>query len=85
MAELLKNVAEEWNITKKHLVLVTDNASNMVVAAELGKFLHVKCYVHMLNLASQRAAQVAHCVKATRECETYYYSFSPQHHCKTPA
>ena len=44
IAELLKNVAEEWQITKKDLVLVTDNASNMAFAAELCKFLHVKCY-----------------------------------------
>jgi len=44
MAELLKNVAEEWQMTKKDLVLVTDNASNMAVAAEQCNFLQVKCY-----------------------------------------
>lgn len=35
MAEQLKNVAEEWQITNKDLVLGADNASNMAVAAEL--------------------------------------------------
>lgn len=31
-AELLKKEAEEWQIIKKDIVLVTDNASSMVVA-----------------------------------------------------
>lgn len=31
MAELLENVAEEWQITKKYLVLVIDNTSNMLL------------------------------------------------------
>ena len=58
MAELLNNVAEEWGITEKGPALVTDNASNMIVAAELTGILHVKCYAHTLNLATQRALKL---------------------------
>ena len=55
MCEFLKAMADEWGIHKDDLVLVTDNASNMTLAAELGNFLHVQCYAHTLNIACQRA------------------------------
>lgn len=54
-AELLRNVAAEWDISEKDAALMTDNAANMSVAAQLAGFLHIKCYAHTLNLASQRA------------------------------
>lgn len=59
LAELLSHVVEEWQLSEKDVVLVTDNASNMIVAAQVGKFPHVKCFAHKLNLASQRALQVS--------------------------
>ncbi|KAF3861204.1 hypothetical protein F7725_001459 [Dissostichus mawsoni] len=59
VAELLSRVVEEWQLSDKDVVLVTDNASNMIAAAEFGKFPHVKCFAHTLNLASQRALKVA--------------------------
>ena len=38
--------ADEWGIEKHDLVLVTNNASNMSLAAELGSFLlTVKDYI----------------------------------------
>ncbi|XP_077314545.1 E3 SUMO-protein ligase ZBED1-like [Lithobates pipiens] len=58
LAELLSRVVEEWQLSDKSVVLVTDNASNMIVAAQVGKFPHVKCFAHTLNLASQRAMKV---------------------------
>ncbi|XP_056091129.1 zinc finger BED domain-containing protein 4-like [Rhinichthys klamathensis goyatoka] len=58
MCEFLKAAADEWGIETHDLVLVTDNASNMNVAAELGNFLHVRCYAHTLNLACQRALKL---------------------------
>lgn len=76
VAELLQKVAEEWQITKKDLVLVTDNASNMVVAAQLGNFLHVKCYAHTLNLASQKALKlpaVTRLLGRVRRITTYFH------------
>lgn len=56
VAELLNNVAEDWQITKKDLVLFTDNVSNRVVAAE--QFLHVKCYALMLPTVSRLMGRV---------------------------
>ena len=58
VADLLKKVASEWHLNDNDLVLVTDNASNMVVAAQLGGFVHVKCFAHTLNLACQRALKL---------------------------
>ena len=46
MCEFLKAMADEWGIEKHDLVLVTNNASNMSPAAELGNFLlTVKHYI----------------------------------------
>ena len=46
MCEFLKAMADEWGKEKQDLALVTDNASNMSPAAELGNFLlTVKDYV----------------------------------------
>ena len=46
MCEFLKAMADEWGIEKHALVLVTNNASNMSSAAELGNFLlTVKHYI----------------------------------------
>lgn len=35
VAELLNNVAEEWQITKKDLVLVNDNTSELLLRLKL--------------------------------------------------
>ncbi|KAL0151535.1 hypothetical protein M9458_053187 [Cirrhinus mrigala] len=58
VAELLHNVVTEWNIAEKDPVLVTDNATNMACAAQLTGYLHVRCFAHTLNLASQRALKL---------------------------
>ena len=56
--EFLKPMAEDWGIEKHDLILITNNASNMSLAAELGNFLHVRCYAHTLNIACQRALKL---------------------------
>ncbi|XP_078128000.1 E3 SUMO-protein ligase ZBED1-like [Sander vitreus] len=59
LAEHLTKALAEWGITEKDPVIVTDNASNMTIAAEKAAFtLHVKCYAHTLNLAAQRALKI---------------------------
>ncbi len=58
IAELLHNVATEWNITEKDPVLMTDNATNMATAAQLTGYLHVRCFAHILNLASHHALKL---------------------------
>lgn len=51
IAELLKSSMEEWNIKGKDPAVVKDNASNMTIATQR-LMLHVKCFLHTLNLAS---------------------------------
>ncbi|KAI4819180.1 hypothetical protein KUCAC02_004449 [Chaenocephalus aceratus] len=59
VAEHLRKALAEWEITEKDPVIVTNNASNMTIAAEEAAFtLHVKCYAHTLNLAAQRALKI---------------------------
>ncbi|ROL48291.1 Zinc finger BED domain-containing protein 1 [Anabarilius grahami] len=58
IADLLNDVMHEWGIKDKDPVLVTDSASNMAVAAELAKLVHVRCFAHCLNLAAQRALKL---------------------------
>lgn len=53
------SVAQEWKLTLADLVIVTDNASNMLAAMQLEENLtHVSCFVHTLNLAAQRALKL---------------------------
>ncbi|XDV25966.1 hypothetical protein PO909_029788 [Leuciscus waleckii] len=58
IAALLNEALNEWGITEKEPALVTDNAANMVRAAELMNVLHVGCHAHTLNLASQAALKL---------------------------
>ncbi|XP_060780368.1 E3 SUMO-protein ligase ZBED1-like [Neoarius graeffei] len=81
MATLLLNVVEEWQLTEKGVVLVTDNAANMASAAEIGKFPHVRCFSHTLNLAAQRALKlptVSRLLGRVRRISVYF-------HCSTKA
>ncbi len=57
--ELLQDMSEEWELMTKDLVLVKDNTANIVVAAQMGKFPHVRCFAHTLNLASQCALKLS--------------------------
>ncbi|XP_040209394.1 E3 SUMO-protein ligase ZBED1-like [Rana temporaria] len=84
LAELLSHVVEEWQLSDKSVVLVTDNASNMIVAAQVGKFPHVKCFAHTLNLASQRALKVAtlsRLLGRVRRISTFFHRSTRASHC----
>lgn len=84
LAELLSRVVEEWQLSDKSVVLVTDNASNMIVAAQVGKFPHVKCFAHTLNLASQRALKVAtlsRLLGRVRRISTFFHRSTRASHC----
>ncbi|XP_044127313.1 E3 SUMO-protein ligase ZBED1-like [Bufo gargarizans] len=85
LAELLSHVVEEWQLSDKSVVLVTDNASNMIVAAQVGKFPHVKCFAHTLNLASQRAlkqvATLSRLLGRVRRISTFFHRSTRASHC----
>ena len=59
IAQVLLEAGREWRFADKDSALVSDNASNMTVAAAETKYSkHIKCLAHTLNLASQRALSV---------------------------
>lgn len=75
IAELLKAALEEWDLVAKDPAIVTDNAANMSIAAELAGMLHFKCFAHTLNLASQRALKlplVARLLGRVRRISTFF-------------
>ncbi|XP_071358378.1 E3 SUMO-protein ligase ZBED1-like, partial [Trachinotus anak] len=58
MNELFHSVAHEWKLKLANLVIVTDNAANMLAAAQMDNSTHIKCFEHTLNLAAQRAMKL---------------------------
>ena len=58
IAGVIKEAAAEWGVSS-YSPLVTDNAANMVVAAQhLNSKPHIGCFAHCLNLAAQKALKV---------------------------
>lgn len=58
LSEIMFKAIEEWELTNKNPVIVTDNAANMVRAVEITGWLHIGCFAHTLNLASQAGLKV---------------------------
>ncbi|XP_013885882.1 zinc finger BED domain-containing protein 1 [Austrofundulus limnaeus] len=58
LAVVLGEAVAEWKLDNKDPVVVSDNASNMTVAASLADMTHVQCFAHSLNLASQKALKL---------------------------
>nr|XP_061794906.1 E3 SUMO-protein ligase ZBED1-like [Nerophis lumbriciformis] len=76
MATLLLDVVNEWELMEKSVVLVTDNAANMASAAAIGRFPHVKCFAHTLNLAAQRTLKlptVSRLLSRVRRISAYFH------------
>ncbi|KAM3873612.1 E3 SUMO-protein ligase ZBED1-like [Diretmus argenteus] len=83
LSDLLNDVTTEWGINANDTALVTDNASNMIVCAELSGFLHIKCFAHTLNLAAQRALKlpdVARLLGRIRRVSTFFHKSTKAHH-----
>lgn len=45
----LKRITDEWAITQKVIVVVTDNGANMVCAVHKAGWVHYPCVAHTLN------------------------------------
>lgn len=58
LADMLSRTIEEWGLSSKTPAVVTDNAANMVRAVEILQLMHVGCFAHTLNLASQAGLKV---------------------------
>ena len=51
LAAFLKEEFENWGILET--VCTTDNASNITLAIKKAGFVHIQCFAHTVNLASQ--------------------------------
>lgn len=81
---IVTEVLEEWNITEKVQCIVTDNAPNMIKAADLLKIRHLPCLAHTLNLVikhSIKAESAANIQKLISICENIVSFF----HCSPKA
>lgn len=61
IASKLRKTCEQWGLDcNKVTAVVTDNAANMVKAAEIafGKKKHIPCFAHTLNLVAQHTLQI---------------------------
>ncbi|XP_035988251.1 zinc finger BED domain-containing protein 1-like isoform X1 [Fundulus heteroclitus] len=58
LAEMLTGAIQTWGLTSKQPAVVTDNAANMVCAVEIKQLMHVGCFAHTLNLASQAGLKI---------------------------
>lgn len=52
----LRTILQEWDLYKKVVLVVTDNASNMVKAItdEFGSDKHLGCFAHTINLIASK-------------------------------
>ncbi len=53
IADELKCISYQWQISSKVVAVVTDNAANIVAALRVLGWMHVPCYAHTLNLIVQ--------------------------------
>lgn len=58
IAKLLTEAMNEWGLNDKVPAIVTDNAANMLRAVGLTETLHIGCFAHVLNMASQAALKM---------------------------
>ena len=52
-----KKIAQEWGISQKVVVIVADNAANVVANVRHTGWTHVPCFVHTLNLVVSEAIE----------------------------
>ena len=55
IAASFQKTAEEWGISRKVVVMVTDNAANVVAAVRHTAWANVPCFAHTLNLVIYEA------------------------------
>ncbi|KAF9816277.1 hypothetical protein SFRURICE_003828, partial [Spodoptera frugiperda] len=89
LADTIKSICQEWNVSDKILLAVTDNGANIKSAIERELvWKHFPCYTHTLNLAvsdvlkSQEIAEILNkmkgiilhpCEEVTRELSSQKY------------
>jgi len=64
LANELLRVTREWKVENKVVVVVTDNAANIVSAVKKAGFKHLPCFAHTLNLVVQQGVS---CIKTLQQ------------------
>lgn len=49
MNALFHAVGDDWHLTTTDLVIVTHNAANVIMTAQLDNFKHIQCFAHILQ------------------------------------
>ena len=57
IAASFQKMAQEWGISQKVVVMVADNAANVVANVRHTGWTHVPCFVHTLNLVVSEAIE----------------------------
>ncbi|KAK7944766.1 hypothetical protein WMY93_000494 [Mugilogobius chulae] len=77
IAEGLREGLLTWNLLEEKLVCITtDNATNMVKAADLNGWLRLQCFGHRLHLAIENALKDDRVARATGLCRKIVGHFS---------
>lgn len=49
LLECFADSCDEWELTVTDLVIVTDDAANMLAAIQIDNLAHITCFAHTLN------------------------------------
>nr|XP_033467746.1 zinc finger BED domain-containing protein 1-like [Epinephelus lanceolatus] len=83
IADMLTEAIQEWGLTSKDPAIVMDNAANMVRAVEIMQLMHVGCFAHTLNLASQAGLKipaVSRLLARVRRIATFFHRSTTANH-----
>lgn len=76
LCNFIEAVLDEWSIQKETTTCTTDNAANITLAVELLGVIHIRCYAHTLNLATQKSLklpQVSRLLAKIRKIVTFFH------------
>ena len=65
-----QKIAQEWGISQKVVVIVADNAANVVANVRHTGWTHVPCFVHTLNLVVSEAIEAQRFISSERAAGT---------------
>lgn len=70
----LKDIFNEWNISEKIKVTVTDNAANITAAIKMNKnWRHIPCLAHTINLIAQAGLEeINHVHKKVKKVDEFF-------------
>ncbi|XP_039298299.1 E3 SUMO-protein ligase ZBED1-like [Nilaparvata lugens] len=77
LAEIIKDKCQEWEISEKVVVIVTDNAANIVAAVNTN-WKHIPCYAHTLNLVVK--SSISPIFSIVEKCKTLVQFFKKSSH-----